>query len=286
MKNSLGRNVIEGYKKHIKQTIVLFIPTIAISVYTLLDQTMLGFLTDDTSNVALYKASQGFVKMFLYFITSIGSVMLPRITNVFYNKGGKDEATRYINITIKIAMLLAIPMMFAMISVPPSFIPWYLPKQPEIITLIQVSSPIVVFISLSNVFGIQYLVPTGRNKEYTQSVVFGACTNFAVNLILIPRLGGIGAAIGSVVAELVVTLTQYIYVRKELNINWDASFVKYIISAVVMYFIVIFIGNKLDASILTNVIQALVGASLYGIILLLSKEEMVLKVVKKVLKRG
>ena len=183
-------------------------------------------------------------------------------------------------------MLLAIPMMFAMISVPPSFIPWYLPKQPEIITLIQVSSPIVVFISLSNVFGIQYLVPTGRNKEYTQSVVFGACTNFAVNLILIPRLGGIGAAIGSVVAELVVTLTQYIYVRKELNINWDASFVKYIISAVVMYFVVTFIGNKLDASILTNVIQALVGASLYGIILLLSKEEMVLKVVKKVLKRG
>ena len=279
-------NVIEGYKKHIKQTIVLFIPTIAISVYTLLDQTMLGFLTDDTSNVALYKASQGFVKMFLYFITSIGSVMLPRITNVFYNKGGKEEATRYINITIKIAMLLAIPMMFAMISVPPSFIPWYLPKQPEIITLIQVSSPIVVFISLSNVFGIQYLVPTGRNKEYTQSVVFGACTNFAVNLILIPRLGGIGATIGSVVAELVVTLTQYIYVRKELNINWDASFVKYIISAVVMYFVVTFIGNKLDASILTNVIQALVGASLYGIILLLSKEEMVLKVVKKVLKRG
>lgn len=279
-------NAFEGYKKHIKQTIVLFIPTIAISVYTLLDQTMLGFLTDDTSNVALYKASQGFVKMFLYFITSIGAVMLPRITNVFYNKGGKEEATRYINITIKIAMLLAVPMMIGMISVSPYFIPWYLPKQPEIIGLIQISSPIVVCISLSNVFGIQYLVPTGRNKEYTKSVVYGATANFIANLVLIPRFGGVGAALGSVIAETIVTATQYIYVHNDLKINWDSSYIKYILGSVLMYPVVAFIGSQMGPSILTNVLQSGTGALVYGLVLIITKEEMVYKVINKFLRRN
>lgn len=278
-------NVVEGYKKHIKQTIVLFIPTIAISVYTLLDQTMLGFLTDDTSNVALYKASQGFVKMFLYFITSIGAVMLPRITNVFYNKGGKEEATRYINITIKIAMMLAVPMMVGMVSVSPYFIPWYLPDQPEIIRLIQISSPIVVWISLSNVFGIQYLVPTGRNKEYTKSVVYGATANFIANFMLIPKFGGVGAALGSVIAETIVTLTQYIYVHKDLKINWDSSYIKYIVAATLMYPVVAFIGSKLGASIITNVLQAGAGVIIYGLVLIATREEMVIKVINKFLRR-
>lgn len=279
-------NILEGYKKHIHQTIILFIPTIAISVYTLLDQTMLGFLTDDTSNVALYKASQGFVKMFLYFITSIGSVMLPRITNIFYNKGGQKEATRYINITIKIAMLLAIPMMAGMIAVSPYFIPWYLPQQPEIIGLIQISSPIVVMISLSNVFGIQYLVPTGRNKEYTRSVVYGATANFMANLFLIPKFGGIGAALGSVIAETIVTAVQYYYVHDELKIHWNSSYIKYFIGAAIMYPGVIYIGNLLGPSILTNLIQALFGLAIYGLALLVTREELTIKIFNKVLRRN
>ena len=279
-------NVIEGYKKHIKQTIVLFIPTIAISVYTLLDQTMLGFLTDDVSNVALYKASQGFVKMFLYFITSIGSVMLPRITNIFYNKGGKAEATKYINITIKIAMLLAVPMMFGMISVSPYFIPWYLPDQPEIIYLIQISSPIVILISLSNVFGIQYLVPTGRNKEYTRSVVFGALANFLANIVLIPRFGGVGAAMGSVFAETIVTSIQYYYVHDELKINWNSSYIKYFIGSILMYPVVVYIGNMFNPSLFLNVLQAAVGVLVYVLVLVITKEELTFKVLNKVLRRN
>ena len=279
-------NFIQSYKKHIKSTIILFIPTIAISVYTLLDQTMLGILTDDKANVALYKASQGFVKMFLYFITSIGSVMLPRITNIYYNKGGKEEASKYINTTFRMALLLSIPMMFAMISTSPYFIPWYLPKQLEIIKLIQYSSPIVVLISLSNVFGIQYLVPTGRNKEYSLSVTIGAVTNFIVNLILIPKLGGVGAAIGSVVAEFTVTAVQYYYVRNDISINCKSYLFKYIIAALAMFMVVIFIGNQMTASLLTNLVQAVLGAMTYFILLFIMKEDLLLSVSKKIFKRN
>ena len=84
-----------GLKKHILATFILFIPTIAINVYALLDQTMLGIMIEDKGEVALYKAAQGFVNMFLYFITSIGAVTMPRIANIYYkNKNLK----KYLNI--------------------------------------------------------------------------------------------------------------------------------------------------------------------------------------------
>lgn len=279
-------DISRGYLKHIKGTFALFVPTIAISVYTLLDQTMLGALTIDPGNVALYKAAQGFVRMFLYFITSIGAVMLPRITNVFYNKGGKEEATKYINTTLKIAFMLGIPMMVGMITVAPYFIPWYLPNQLEIASLIQYSSPIVLFVSISNVFGMQYLVPTGKNKPYTLSVVSGAVVNCIANYILIPKLAGIGAAIGSVIAEFVVMIVQYYFVKDDIKLQVNKNVIKYIVASIIMGCFVVVLGQKLGSSIITNIMQASLGVAVYSFILLILKEEMSIKVINKFLKRG
>ena len=278
-------NVFKGYMKHIGATFVLFVPTIATSVYTLLDQTMLGFLTDDTANVALYKAAQGFVKMFLYFITSIGSVMMPRIANLYQKNNDRNEVNRYLNTTFHLAIMLGIPMMMAMIAVAPYFIPWYLPEQLEIAKLIQFSSPIVLFISISNVFGMQFLVPTGHNKEYTISVVSGAVVNFIFNFLLIPRFAGVGAAIGSCLAEFSVMAVQYIFVHKEIEIHALRSFLIYILGSALMTVVVIFIGNYMGASLITNIVQALAGSAVYGIILLIFKEELLSNFVKRILRR-
>lgn len=278
-------DIIKGYMKHIGATFILFVPTIAINVYTLLDQTMLGFLTDDTANVALYKAAQGFVKMFLYFVTSIGSVMMPRIANIYQKNGNSEEVNKYLGTTFRLAMFLAIPMMVAMICVAPYFIPWYLPKQLEIAKLIQYSSPIVIFISISNVFGMQYLVPTGNNKAYSISVIMGAITNFIINIILIPKYAGVGAAIGSVCAEFMVMLVQYIYVRGKIEIHAAKSFVIYSLAAIIMGVSVVLIGHYMGPSLVCNLTQAVVGASIYAIVLLICKEEMIYNFINKVLRR-
>ncbi len=279
-------NVFKGYMKHIGATFTLFVPTIAISVYTLLDQTMLGFLTDDTANVALYKAAQGFVKMFLYFITSIGSVMMPRIANRYEKSNNSDEVNRYLNTTFHLAIFLAIPMMMAMIVVSPYFIPWYLPEQLTIISLIQYSSPIVLFISISNVFGMQYLVPTGHNKEYTTSVIAGAVINCIVNLILIPKYAGVGAAIGSVCAEFAVMFVQFLFVRDKIEIHAFKSFLLYVIASIAMSVAVVMIGNIMGPSFLCNVVQALVGTCIYGLILLVTREQMLVTFINKFLRRN
>lgn len=278
-------SIVDAYKHHFIATFILFIPTIANNVYNLLDQTMLGFLIEDKGEVALYKTAHSFVKMFLYFTTSLGAAMLPRIANTFYKDNNYEEVNRYISTTFKYTLFIAIPMMCGFCFVAPYFIPWYLPKQPSIIILIQVSCPIILLISISNVLGYQFLIPTGHNKEYTTSLIIGALSNAVANFILIPRFLGVGAAIGSVLAEFAVMLTQFFFVRGKLKLNVLTNVLKYVAAAAVMSAIVVLLGNYLGAGILTNLLQAVLGASAYFLILFLLKEEMLFGAAKKLLAR-
>lgn len=280
-------SIQEAYQNHFRATVSLFIPTIAISVYTLLDQTMLGYLHSEL-HLNYYKTSMAFIKMFLYFITSIGAVMLPRVTNVFHNQeGGKSKAASLVQMTMKIALLLAIPMCFGMIGVAPRFIPWYLPSAPIIADLIMIGCPIVLFISISNVTGIQYMVPTGMDKQYSLSVISGAWINFVFNMVMIPVWGAFGAIVASCVAEASVTFIQLFVIQKELGTRFfDKDYLKILFSAVIMYIVVYYVGQLFEPSLVCNLIQAVVGVFVYFLFLLLIKEELLTDLVKKVLKRG
>lgn len=278
-------SIVDAYKHHFIATFILFIPTIANNVYNLLDQTMLGFLIEDKGEVALYKTAHSFVKMFLYFTTSLGAAMLPRIANTFYKDNNYEEVNRYISTTFKYTLFIAIPMMCGFGFVAPYFIPWYLPKQPSIILLIQVSCPIILLISISNVLGYQFLIPTGHNKEYTTSLIIGAISNAIANFILIPRFLGVGAAIGSVLAEFSVMLTQFYFVRGKLKLHVLSNVFKYSLAAAIMSLVVVLLGNYLGAGILTNLLQAVLGAVVYFFVLFLLKEEMLFGAVNKLLAR-
>ena len=90
---------------------------------------------------------------------------------------------------------------------------------PAVITM-QVIMPTVLFVSLTNMMGYQVLVPTGREFCVLVSVVSGALVDTAINALMIPSLGALGAAIGTVVAELCVLLVQAIYLRKYIGQTW------------------------------------------------------------------
>lgn len=279
-------SIVQAYKHHFKATFQLFVPTIAISVYTMLDQTMLGYLYN-AEHLEFYKTSMNFVKMFLYFITSIGSVMLPRVTNVYYNdENGQEKAQKLINTTMKIACLLALPMCFGMIAVAPNLMSWYLPTAPIIASLVCAGAPIVIFISMSNVTGIQYMVPTGMYKRYSASVVSGAIINFCLNLISIPKIGAYGAVISSVIAEASVTLIQYISIRKYVKIKFNSkSYYVYLIGSLFMLAVVYFEGKVLPINVLGTLVQVGTGVLIYILVLIISKEDITMKVFNKLKER-
>ena len=280
-------SIVQAYKHHFKATFQLFVPTIAISVYTMLDQTMLGYLYN-AEHLEFYKTSMNFVKMFLYFITSIGSVMLPRVTNVYYNdENGQEKAQNLVNTTMKIALLLALPMCFGMIAVAPNLMSWYLPTAPIIASLVCAGAPIVIFISMSNVTGIQYMVPTGMYKRYSLSVVSGAVINFCLNLFSIPKIGAFGAVISSVIAEASVTLIQYVSVRKKVKITFiTKSYYVYLSASLLMLAVVYFEGKFLPVNVLGTLVQVGTGVIIYALVLIITKEDITMKVLNKIKERN
>lgn len=270
------------FLKHLKPTIALFIPQIAIQVYTLLDKTMVGAIISDKSEVGYYDQGQKIIKILLAVITSLGTVMLPRIANT-YSRGEKEEITRYMKKSFNMVFLLAFPMIFGIIAVSKAFVPIFFGQGYEkVVILINVISPIILLIGLSNVTGTQYLLPTKRQKEFTTSVICGAVVNFILNSCLIWKYGAIGASIGTVIAELTVTLVQIYFVRKDFDLKKMVKLSRnYIIASIIMFIVCLIVRQVINNNFISVVTQVAVGGLTYGLCLLILKDEFVYEMLNR-----
>ena len=205
--------------KHIVPTIRLFLPTIATSVYTSLDKTLIGIITKNDAENGNYEYAEKLIKMVLTILTSLGTVMSPRNSKKFAD-GDIEGVERNISATSNFVFFLGVPLMFGIIAVADNLIPWYLGVgYNKAANIMKILAPIVLIIGLSNVFGRQFLIPSNQDKKFTTAIVAGAGANFTLNIFLIPEFGSYGAAAATVFAELTVTCVMLIFVRKNIKIN-------------------------------------------------------------------
>lgn len=171
--------------------------------------------------------------------------------------------------------MIGVPLTLGIIATAGNFVPrFYGDGYDKCISLISLLSPLILIIGFSNIFAVQYLVPIGKDLLFCVSVTIGALVNLIMNLILIPQLWSIGAAIGTIVAESVVTIGLIIVLRKDLNIKkiLFSSF-KYVLSGLVMFGAVYFTSLYLDSSILNSFLLVLEGGAIYFLMLLLLRDE-------------
>lgn len=273
--------------KHIKPTIGLFIPQIAIQVYTVLDKTMIGAIISNKAEVGFYEQSQKIIKILLTVVTALGTVMVPRMANVYIKKE-KGQMTNYMKKSFCFMYLLAFPIIFGMISISDEFVPIFFgPGYDRVSMLMKIISPIILMIGMSNVIGTQYLLPTKRQREYTISVVLGAIINFVMNFILIGRYGAVGASIGTVIAETMVTVVQMYYIRNDFNIKKIVNAAKkYFIASICMFVYCCIIGYIVKSGIQSLVIKILGGMIVYFVMLFILKDDFIYEIKQKVLKNN
>lgn len=267
-------------KYHLIPALKLFIPQIAIQIYAVLDKTMLGILAN-TAEVGLYEQSQKIIVLVLGLVTSLGVVMLPRMSNTFAN-GDIKKVNRYFNTSLQGVAYISIPMAFGLASISKEFVPWFFgPDFGSVSYLIMILTPILFLIAISNVLGIQYLLPTNRTKEFTMSVTIGAIINVVINLILIPKYKAVGSCISTVIAEFAVTFVQYIFLKDSINVKKIfKSIFKYLISSIFMFICVRFMGIYGGSKIATTLVQGICGVFIYVGVLTALKEEINITVFK------
>lgn len=266
--------------RHFKPTIMLFIPQIAMQIYTVLDKTMLGWLIEDKSEVGYYEQAQKVVKLLLTVVTSLGAVMVPRMAST-YAKGDNEQLKRYMYNSFQFVFSLAFPIMAGIYLVSDEFVPIFFGQGYEKVSiLIKVILPIILFIGVSSIIGTQFLLPTKRQKEFTISVVGGAIVNFILNFITIKKLNSIGASISTAIAEFMVSAIQIYYIKDIIEIRKVLKLsVNNVIGAAIMIVIISIMSKFIQLNgIYMLILKIIVGILIYGIILIALKDEFIIKI--------
>ena len=214
-------NIKEAFRRHLSHIAVFFAMTCATTIYTHLDTVMVGAMSGNTE-LGYYNAAVKIKTLLVAITTSLGIVLVPRITNCIMERKA-EVLRRYIRITFLFTASFSILSLgffecFATQSILLLSGQEFMPAVPAM-KVIMLTVPLIGFSSLT---GLEILVPFHKEKIVLYSEVFGAVVDFAINLMLIPIYGSVGAAVGTVIAELGVLAFQTIYIlirRKDIQLN-------------------------------------------------------------------
>ena len=268
--------------RHLAPALVLFLPSVAVSIYTSLDKTLIGVITHSGSENGNYEYAEKIVKMALTFVTSLGAVMIPRNSQMNAAHGHK-AIEHNILLSQHFVFLFGIPLAFGCAIIADNFIPWYLgPDYTKAATLMKILSPLIVIIGLSNVYGLQFLIPTNKDKKFTLAIICGACINFVLNIILINLFQSYGAAIATIIAETIVTLIMKSYVNRYLdNDHILRKAFKPFLAGAIMCAIGYFLNHNLSPSIFHTAILVIICASVYTVSITVLRDSLFLTILHK-----
>ena len=208
------------FRKHFHETLIYFIPSIATSVYTVLDRTLIGLITQNKAENGFYHYTMQIINMMKALtFSSLNMVLGSRIAYLFAEEK-YDEIRGRIRDSINYILFMGIGICFGLIGVAPRFIPIFLgPGYDRVVTMLMLMSPIVVIIGVSNCLGSQYYTPSGNRRLSARFIIIGALVNLVLNLILIPRFWGYGAIAASLIAETVITVLYLIFCKGYLKVQ-------------------------------------------------------------------
>ncbi len=168
--------------RHLKPSLVLFVPQIATQIYLVVNKTMLGSMTS-VQSAGYFDQSDKMIKMVLAVVTATGTVMLPHVANAFM-KGEVEKTKEFLYNSFSFVTAMSVPMMFGVAAVAPKFVPlFFTDKFMAVIPLMMLESVVILLIAWSNALGTQYLLPTNQNGAFTKSVIIGAVVNIVITSI-------------------------------------------------------------------------------------------------------
>lgn len=270
--------------RHIKPIIMLFIPQIAIQIYTVLDKSMIGFITQSPYENGCYEQAMKIVKILLTIITSLGVVVVPRMAHLNAKKQF-NEIANYITRSFSFVFFLGIPLLFGLIGIADIFVPAFFGQgYDKSVMLIRILSCLIIAIGLSNVIGVQYLIPSKKEHMLTVTVICGAIINFTLNIFLIKRYQSIGAALSSVIAESAVTIIQIFYIKNVLNIKriFIGSW-RNIVSSIIMIIVLYLMKSTMQTNTLNLSFMILISGITYFLLLLLLHDRFILSLINTVI---
>lgn len=237
------------------------------------------------TQLGFYENAEKVINIPLTIITSFGTVMLPKMSNLVASHN-REKTNQYISLSMKYVMCLSFALAFGLAGIGKVFAPVFWGQEFMLSgVLIMGLSITIPFMSFANIIRTQFLIPSEKDKEYLSSVIGGAVVNLIANTLLISKIGAIGATIGTILAEIFVCVIQTLSVRKELPVlRYIKSIWMFAVFGVAMFVGVFYIGNALENKVSTLFLQIICGMLIYGTFCVIyfvhTKDEMILKMLR------
>ena len=274
-----------NFRQHFKPILTLFAQSVAVSIYTNLDTVMLGFMKTDT-DVGYYHAAVKIKGLLLSLVTSLGNVLLPRMSYFVKNRMA-NEFRRYMTKALNFELLMAIPLVVYFVMYSKESIAFLAGDGYEgAILAMQIITLAVIPNGLTGILGVQVLTALEKERYVLYSVLVGAITDFLLNLMMIPRYGAAGAALATTIAEFLVLFVQVYFTRGLLaDVKKEIRLLHYVLVCALAgsagyCFKIIHVGNLTKL-----IVSATVFLLVYSFGLLIVREPIVLETISAIKKR-
>ncbi len=262
---------------HLKPNFSIFVPLIAVYLFSIIDKIMLGNMAG-LSQVGLYEMADKIIKVIIPLALTLGTVMLPRITNSLANED-YEKVSFYIEKSFSAVSYLTIPVAIGLIAISDSFIPWFFgPEFSNSSFLVSILSISIVFIAWQNIANLQVLVPFKKEKTCAVIVLLGLFLKAGLSFIAIPLYKAAGAAVSTLITELVLCVAFIYFANPYIQLHrFRGSLLKEIgifsFATISFYFPVNVIGSYMKAGLITNILQVFVGITIYFAMVTLLKSD-------------
>jgi len=230
---------------HVKIGFFLFLPNIAVMIYTNFDKIYLGNLGDITG-LANYQHAQRIILFIFTFLVIPSSVIVQRIATM-RSRSETIEANRIIENGLNFYFIVGIFFIVGTVLCSSDFVDLFLGHEyVQVSILFVIMSPMLLFKTVGSVIGSWYLVPLGRNKKHSFPMIIGTIVSIGLNILLTPIYGVVMATFIAVGTELVVLLIQFYYSRELLR----QIQVKYVLQFSIIT-VIAFIATKVSLDLVT-----------------------------------
>lgn len=188
----------------------------AVSIYTTANVIIAGFFGSPVA-VGYYAGGEKVARGFLSLMNPLSLSLYPRLAHLI--RHAQSQAVRLVRVSFIVmgcggAMLAGVLYLAAPFVVRVVLGAQFLPAVP----VVRILCVLVPAVAVSNVLGLQWMLPCGLDKECNWIVAGAGVMNITLACLLAPKLGAVGVSIAVAVTEISVAMAFYVLLtRRKMN---------------------------------------------------------------------
>ena len=272
-------------RRHLRPLVLLTLYVISIEIYARIDISMLGIIEGETM-VAFYSYAQRVISIIVTFIMAITAVFLPRLSYYYYYD--KDKFYKLTKVGVDLMIFLSIPASCGIICLArPLILLWLGSDFNTSVPCLMVLALIIPLKCIGDLACFQVMTASGKEKTLTLSHMLALLVNIALNSVLIPAYGAIGASIASLLSELFVFVLVVLLSRKLLKFRIDIKNLVVVLAAsVLMLLSVMTLVKMIEPMWLSFIVGIVAGMTVFVLVNIIVHNSFLFEVMLNRMKGG